>query len=361
MNTIKIFHMLKKIFRDFFILFGLILLYTSTSPRTVIFFKVCRDNAKWWGEFQLTNGDLVSLAHLNFVKKFVNGPDNQLNSKSAAINPKKLALYLFGDSYTWNLNNSAFEGLSTFHFVDRYGGGPFHLDTSFNNILIIEITERNAREYFDNEKMLDDFFDSGRKQKTINGENPIAPGQIANISKSQNIFPFSFFNKHINKGLEFNIFTYNFMLPLFQTKAVLNYYLFARASGDVIISKDRDFLFYKETAVNEGQRSSYSGISAKEISNVINNLNVIYEHYKGIGFKKVYLSIIPNTATIMQPEGYNNLIPLIQNDKHLKMEIVDVYSVFKKCTEGIYLRGDTHWSNKGKQIYVDLINNKLAQ
>ena len=87
-------------------------------------------------------------------------------------------------------------------------------------------------------------------------------------------------------------------------------------------------------------------------------MNKVYDHYKAEGFTEVYLSVIPNTATIMQPEGYNNLIPLLYGNPQLRMKIIDVYSVFKKDPEGNYFNsGDTHWNKKGFLVWLDMVNN----
>src|ERR1019366_9750435 len=97
---------------------------------------------------------------------------------------------------------------------------------------------------------------------------------------------------------------YNFIIPVFEYKAALNYYLFNRASGDVVISNDRDFLFLNETVSGTDIGSSYITIPDTEITHLVDNFNIIYDHYLANGFKEVYLSIIPNSATIVQPEGY---------------------------------------------------------
>src|ERR1019366_8307496 len=96
-----------------------------------------------------------------------------------------------------------------------------------------------------------------------------------------------------------------------------------------------------------------------EITHLVDNFNIIYDHYLANGFKEVYLSIIPNSATIVQPEGYNNLIPFIQNNPHLRMKIIDAYTSFKQSAKLLYLPGDTHWNNAGKQIWVNMVNEKL--
>src|SRR5579872_5713064 len=143
-------NILKRLLRDFFILFGLIVLCASNMHRAMDNIKAKRNNEKWWGEFQTKGGDLVGLSHLGFVKKFSSTYVNHVADRSAPDATGKHVLYLFGDSYAWNLYKSSFENLSDFHFIDkRYGRYAFRLDTGTDNILIIEIAERYFREYFE--------------------------------------------------------------------------------------------------------------------------------------------------------------------------------------------------------------------
>ena len=148
---------------------------------------------------------------------------------------------------------------------------------------------------------------------------------------------------------------------MFESKAALNYYVFNRASGDVVISRDKNYLLLKHTVIQEGNETSYVPVPGDELKKIIENFNTIYDHYRANGFKEVYLSIIPNTTTIIQPQGYNNLIPLIQNDPTLKMKVIDIYSVFKTTKADVFCHGDTHWNSTGRQMWIDLVNKTLSE
>jgi hypothetical protein len=74
----------------------------------------------------------------------------------------------------------------------------------------------------------------------------------------------------------------------------------------------------------------------------------------------VYLSIIPNTASVVQPEGYNNLIPLIQTDPRLKIKVIDSYFMLGATPDSFFYRGDTHWNLHGKQKWVDKVNKLIV-
>jgi hypothetical protein len=98
-----------------------------------------------------------------------------------------------------------------------------------------------------------------------------------------------------------------------------------------------------------------------EIEKIVNNLNKIKEIYTKQGFDRIYLSIIPNPVTVINPNlgNYNGLIPLIQNNKELKLELIDVYNIFKKNGKSYYLINDTHWNSKGLQTWVNEVNKKI--
>ncbi len=348
--------MIKKVLSYIFIIFGLVALYMSTSRMAMEFVAANRDHDKWWGTYQMKNGDLISLSYLDFVKRF-NPPKDHTTLKKPVYNgPKNTALYLHGDSYTYRLPDSSFAGLAEYHLIDRNHGMNYHLDSTKRNILILEVSERYARGYYGGLQIFDELCDSLIKKKSI-AYSAAMQRNFASIIPSFDVN--DLFNKYINQNLQCNLFNYNFIFPMFEYKAALNYYIFNRASGDVVISNDRNFLFLKETVSLTYGGSSYYPLTGADIDWMVDKLNTIYDHYKTSGFSEVYLSIIPNSATIMQPQGYNNLIPDIQNDKRLRMKIIDAYDAFKQSKEVLYMPGDTHWNNKGKQLWLDIVNEKL--
>jgi hypothetical protein len=352
--------MLKKIFRDFFILFGLAALSASTSRTFMKFISEKRDGDKWWSTNPMTGGNLASISDLTFLKKFYCPPDRQIKHAPAYNRPENTVLYLDGDSYTWSLRDSNFAGISGFHFISRYEGGCFHLDTAKKNILIIAITESVFRTYFRDLRMLNEVYDPATKKDLVHLYQFNVP---AHAQLTSFLFGFSIsglFNKNINQNLQCNLFNYNFITPMFLYKGSLNYFAFNRASGDVVISKDKNFLFLKQSVSATDTGSTYFPIQPGEIAHLVDNLNNIYDHYKKSGFKEIYLTIMPNTASIVQPEGYNNLIPLIQNDPGLKIKIIDVYYTFKKSSRPLFYHGDTHWNLEGQQMWVDMVNQILT-
>ena len=350
--------MVKRITIYILIVFGLVLLWISTSRSAMQYLSDQRDiKHRWWGMDELDHGDLASISYLNFVEKFSQPTTIPPALPAAYDGPKNTILFLDGDSYTRHMSDTLFAGVSELHYIDRNHGTRYHLDTSKRNVLLIEISERYVRPYFGDLKMFDEVYDSVSNKSAY-----YIPTmrRINEASLLSSISVDSLFNKYINQNIQFNLFNYQFMMPLFGSKAAINYYLFDRASGDVVISKDKKHLFLKETVSLTDAGSSYIALSDGDINILVNNFNSIYDHYKAAGFREVYLSIIPNSATINQPEGYNNLIPRIQNDPHLRMKVIDAFTAFKAQGGELYLTGDTHWNYKGKQLWLNLVNKQLV-
>jgi hypothetical protein len=347
-----------RLIRYILIVFGLALLWISTSRSAMQYLSEKRDiKNRWWGVDELDHGDLASISYLNFVEKFAQPVTFPAPLPAAYNGPKNTILFLDGDSYTRHMSDTLFAGVNELVYIDRNHGTKFHLDTSKRNVLLIEISERYVRPYFGDLKIFNEVYDS----VTINKSACLSPNQRVHEAALLGSFSLdNLFNKYINQNIQFNLFNYQFMMPMFGSKAAINYYLFDRASGDVVISKDKKHLFLKETVSLTDIGSSYIPLSDDDINILINNFNSIYDHYKTAGFSEVYLSIIPNSATINQPEGYNNLTPRVQYDKRLKMKIIDAYAAFKTSGAELYLTGDTHWNHKGKQLWLNLVNKQLV-
>ncbi len=351
--------MLKKIGRDALIIFCLVAMFASTYRPLMGWLCDLRNVDKWWGTYQCNHGDLITMSGLDIISTFNPPPVKWTITKPNYDGPKNAVLYIYGDSHTYSLKDTLFAGLSGFHYISRYGGGPFHLDTSKKNVLIVEIGEQAVREFFTNLRMFDELRDTATINKAIS---------LAGIQPKQQLASFLpdmhmdlFFNKNINQNLECNLFNYGFIVPMFQSKAALNYYVFDRASGDVVVSNDKQFLFFRPTVSNTEICGYRTPVPAEEITSLINKLNAVYDHYKQAGFTQVYLSIIPNCPTIMQPEGYNQLIPSIQNDSRLRLPYIDVYGTFKRSKQILYWHGDTHWNFEGIQVWLNLVNDQLKK
>lgn len=314
----------------------------------------------WWGLYDWYYGNLTGMAHLESVRKFRSIEEYPSARPTYNANKDKI-LYLQGDSNTRHpkLKVADFAGLADFHYLERSFDYQYHLDTTKKNILILSISETRVLDYFKDLKMLEEVRDSADKKQVL---QPVLPPNIDLIACSfiSGLTVDVFFNKFINQNLECNLFNYNLLMPLYSYKAAINYYLFRRASGDVVISNDGNCLFYKETVSATHQHSVYRTLPKEETDKLIDNLNSIYRHFRQVGFKEVYLSVIPSTATILQPEGYNGLIPILENNRHMEMKLLSMYDAFKGHSD-YYLSGDVHWTDIGFRKWLGIMNEQLMK
>jgi hypothetical protein len=344
--------MLKKIARDILIIAGVLIMAASTSRTFMQKVSEKRiDREEWWGVHKPVEGDLVAMSYLGFVDKFLSPRDYYFTKHP--VDSSNTDLYIYGDSHIWKIPDTAYAAVNKFTYVWRGNADlVYTLDTSRNNILLIEITERYLRDYFSRTEI----FDHVKKEQAT-----AAIPHDLQLTYSEFKLPYveDIFNPNINQNIEFNLFNYNIINPVRKTKAYLSYRLFNRASGDVVIAKDGSRLFLKETVQGRRVENSYYPVSDEEINNMVANINAINDHYRQEGFDEVYLSIIPNPATNLQPEGRNNLIPRLETNAALKIKLISMYDLFEHAPPGIHRPGDTHWSNAGLQIWLSEVNKML--
>jgi hypothetical protein len=111
--------------------------------------------------------------------------------------------------------------------------------------------------------------------------------------------------------------------------------------------------------------SSFKNVSVKEVDSLISRLNNIYDKGRQIGFKKIYLSIVPNPVSILEPKydnlTYNNLVERLQHSSNLEMPYINLLPAFKQMKEQVYLSSDSHWNKKGAYVWLRMVNNELIK
>ena len=352
--------MSKKVLTYCMIVFGLAVLYLSTSKDMMQKISDARnDHDEWWGAHFAYEGDLVGMSYLYYVKDF-HKPRQRVFAPRNCDNGKAVNLVLWGDSYTMHFRDTDFCA-DRFQYGRRYFEDiQYKLDTSLRNVLIIESTERHIREYFSGNRIYDEVKPKTEKElkKTTRIDSREHSIVYANFLQLPDIK--TLFNPHINRNIEYNLFNYNFISPVRKIKAWMNYKIFNRASGDAVLSKKGDRLFYNKTLDKKETTGFNCPLADEEVNKIVKLLNDIDGHYKAAGFDDVYLSIIPNAVTIYQPKGYNMLIPRIQNNKALKIKVIDVYTPFMQKPDGMFWKGDTHWTNAGADVWLKMVNRTIT-
>ena len=301
-------------------------------------------------------GDLYGFSYLSDYKI---KPEKKPLLINNCLEPRNINLYMICDSYLWSFvkTDSIFCNVNKLKYVRWAYGEQIDepMDTSKLNILIIEASERQVR------KLLSDtveMYSSMRVYK--NGSDLFLKPEPETLwHKIQRYL----FNEFINQNIEFNLFEYNFLTHLKELKADLIYKIFNRTNNDVTVSTDKKYLFYGATTDITKNTSSFSYLSDEEISDIVYCVNNAYRHFKVLGFDEIYLSIIPNPVTILDPGigKYNDLINRIQNRNDLEIPLINVFPLFKSAKNEIYYRSDSHWNYDGFQIWVNETNKILMQ
>jgi hypothetical protein len=298
------------------------------------------------------NGDLYHLSYLPQFKEKLPICDSPKKDSIA----QNVNLYVIGDSFTEEQRvNKDDINASKYFNVHWNNQADIQLDTTKKNILILETVERTFKNHFSVE---------------VNNFNTDSEGKVE-LNKSwkrklkdtfDEVISFIFPEKDsIEQRFEASLFSYDFFLKFRELKATINDSLFGRIEKKVVLSKDKNHIFFSEEALPTDSHSAFYPLSDSEKDSLIFNVNATREKYLKAGFDEVYLSIIPNKVSVISPKlgNYNRLIERIQNDTNLNVPVIDSYSEFRKFPLKYYLKSDSHWTCEGRDIWLDKVNKIL--
>ncbi|WP_461461478.1 hypothetical protein [Mucilaginibacter sp.] len=271
-------------------------------------------------------------------------------------------LYIIGDSYLADKSLSgAFDGFDNVFFLDRrFPFGPITLDNTKQNILIMEFAERNLVDYEINQtaeslwtkKELANRLNYSSASVSGRDNSTVQTGIAERLNKI-------LFNKDLSRNLELLLFDDKIFTPVKEVKAQLNYKMFNRLSNDIAVSTDKKRLLMNITVDTAYRQSDFRTIQDSEVSKLLVNLNAAQNYYRSIGFKKVYLSVIPNAASVYDDRRmtYNHLLERVEKYNHFP--VISIYREFKHSQANLYYRSDTHWNPLGLDIWVAETNRAL--
>ncbi|HET6226867.1 MAG TPA: hypothetical protein VFF27_11350 [Bacteroidia bacterium] len=248
---------------------------------------------------------------------------------------KATTLTIIGDSYTQHFDSSYFN-VSDYKFIhwDALPDTIEKTDSSKKNILIIESTERYLRWRFLKNQLLT----IGTKAVVSKEPEPIKLLAESNLQYMTN--------------------NYDWELSFKELKTLVHLNLFDKFSPTVGKPDKSGRLYLSETTDPANNSSSFILIPAAEVKNLVQNLNTISTDLKKMGYDEVYISIIPNAATLYKTDGltYNQLIPRIQKDSTVRFNFIDLYKPFKEEAHSVFLFNDSHWNELGKMIWLVQVN-----
>src|ERR1019366_3251059 len=278
-------------------------------------------------------GDLYLLSNMPGYKIKI-----QTKIKSPIITQNEnTTLTVIGDSYTVNLNSSFFNA-GTYHFIhwDKIPDTIAPLDHTKKNIAIIESTERNIRWIFTKNNLLA----IGKKSKQVIESH-------IDLSAENN--------------LQYMLTNLDWELPFKEFKTYIHLKYFDKLSTMVTQAHGTGRLYLNETIDPKNSSSSFNPVENKEVASLVENLNKISKELSELGFNEVYISMIPNSASIYKKSHpqYNHLIERIQQYPEVKFKFINVYEPFKHEKNSVFECNDSHWNALGKQIWVFKINQLL--
>ena len=334
--------MTSKVFKYTVLISAIYLWLQAYSPIIYKFSRLFPDDYRY--------GDLYHLSYLPQFKETlpVCKPD-KIISKVQNVN-----LFVIGDSFTEeqrvNKNDMIAVTYTNIHWSKQ---ADIQLDTTKKNILILETVERTFKDHFlvevNNFKLI---------KNTKKGEITKSWKKVLK-EKIQEIGSFIFPEKDsIEQRFEASLFSYDFFLKFRELKASINYQILSRVEKKVILSKDKNHLFFSEEALSSDSHSAFYPFSNVEKDYLTVKLNSTRDKYLKAGFNEVYLSIIPNKVSVVSPDlgNYNNLIQRVQNSPQLEIPIIDTYTEFKKNPTKYYLKSDSHWTCEGRNIWLNKVN-----
>jgi hypothetical protein len=276
---------------------------------------------------------------------------------------KKINLFIIGDSFTepGRVSKADFN-VDSYQYVHWGEALHFRPDTSAYNILLIECVERHIREKFA----------SPLNNIKADSATFVSHGELSFMQKLDQAFA----SDSKEERLDMMLFQNGLILALKEWKATLNYKFFGRVREEVtLVNNDRDIVFYMDTdtaqtskdhEVSKSARkttSSFTPLPKSEVDTIVSNVAKSKLMAEQMGFDHVILSIIPNKISVISPEWgvYNNLIDRVYADTSLKLPVIDVFPQFKAMGTSSYLKGDSHWTCEGQNIWLDNVNTLLER
>lgn len=318
---------------------------------------------------QYAYGDLYNLTNLpGFKETDYIASDSLTEADKPTRHYRDVDLFTIGDSFT-GIDTAYYAGNRNAHvWVGGKLPATVTLDTTKKNILVIQFIERVLQERM--------YWPDYRRMYINAGFAPKTPTALAQKPAKNNrdiLLPahepdpagaswlLTRFAEEINQRLEFLLFNGSIATRFKEVKAQLMLSLFGRVTGGVI-SKDRKHLFYQPEVDTTYTLSAFRHLSDQRLDTLVGNLNIMRQHYRRMGFDEVYLCLIPNKVTILDPTygPYNHQIERIEANPRLQMPVISTIDSLRRHP-GWYHTGDGHWNNQGKRFWLRQVNQVAAR
>jgi hypothetical protein len=267
-----------------------------------------------------------------------------------------VALFIIGDSFTEKERINATDfNVSSYLRIHWNDSLNITIDTNKRNVLVLQTVERHFREHF------------AIPIKNLNVVKVTKKQVAQNISLQYLLL--SIYNdwentlKESEESLSSFLFSSDLLLQLKEWKAALNLSWFGRHNDQIAISPDGKNILFNWDTDSTRITSSFKELPENELSLLIQQANQTRNHYLSLGFDEVYLSIIPNKTSIVAPEmgDYNHLVERVQQHPKLSIPYINIWDSYTNHRKEVYSLGDTHWSCKGREIWLEETNKVLSK
>ncbi|MCE7066787.1 hypothetical protein [Dyadobacter sp. CY326] len=290
-------------------------------------------------------GDLYRMANLSAFKD----PRKECPAYSPPAkkhSSKRVHLYIIGDSFTEEQRVGQ-QDFSVDNYTHVKWSDLLHakLDTAETNILLLESVERHFRQHLATPVSL------------ILPDSATFVQRVVS-SKFMNQLDDAFNGKYAQDRFEALLFQNEAFLKVKEWKADFTYHLFHRVNTSVtLVDNDRSVVSYMDTDT-PNVTSAFSEIRNSELDSLVLNLQLTKDSALAMGFDFVALSIIPNKVSVVHPEydAYNQLIERVYQHPKLPVPYIDVLGDFRKMGTASYLKGDSHWTCEGQNLWLNKVN-----
>ncbi len=293
------------------------------------------------------NGDLYRMSALPQFKD----PVPTCSPANRDADTVRTHLYILGDSFSEEQRLSQDDFRVSYYRRAKWDTPPLRvqLDPTRRNVLLMESIERHVRGHF---------------SKPVR-EVTVVNDTLQNPDPALTIWQRLEGEIHwddVEERLASTLFSQGWAFWFKEIKAKLTLDWFNRASVNVSLSEDKEHIFLNSDTDIAAPLSSFSELSDREVNALVDSINATADYYKRLGFADVYLSIIPNKVTIVEPNRgvYNRLIPRIQNHPNLRVPTINVYDAYRSASISPYLTGDTHWTCAGRATWLGLVWEKAG-
>lgn len=260
-------------------------------------------------------------------------------------------LYVIGDSFSEAQRLSQDDFRVSHYRRAKWDTSPVRvqLNPAKRNVLLIESIERHFRGHFSKPV----------REITVVQDTVQTPAPVPTVWER---FKRDVHWSDVEERLESALFSQEWAFWFKEIKAKLTLDWFDRASVNVSLSRDDQQIFLNSDTDAATPLSSFSDLSDREVNALVDSVNATETYYKSLGFDDVYLSIIPNKVTIVEPQRgrYNHLIERVQNNPNLRVSTINVYDAYKQAPVSPYLTGDTHWTCAGRATWLGLVWKKIG-